>query len=109
MAERASTHAVFAARVDKLDDQALRQAAKDVVALIESPGWVFVQQLLGDLEDQTIEKVIHRRMSIEDYDAETALVSGIRQAREVTQTVLYVAQRREVRIEQLAALAAEEA
>ena len=109
MADRAATHVVYAGRLDRLDDSTLRQAAKDVAAIVDSPGWAFIQGLVQAREQQVLDRVVAGGLkTLENFEAETALVRGMRETREVAQTVLYVAQRREVEIERQAAERREE-
>jgi hypothetical protein len=105
MVKKAPTHEVFAEKVDgpkgdRRPTQELRQAAKDVAAMLDSPGWAFVSELLDYRKDLLMQRVIHGRLLEQaEYASLTAMVSGIEQAQQAGQTVLYVAQRREAELE----------
>lgn len=87
-----------------MDTNELRQVAKDVAAIVDSPGWAFIQELMQQREQQIVDRIIAGGLkTLENFEAETALVRGMRETREIAQTVLYKAQEREAELERRAA------
>jgi hypothetical protein len=95
MAERARNHTKFASQLEDLSDLERVEAARQVAATVESPGWGVIVGLLEGRRARLLDGLVRNELTRDaaEYVAELAEVRGIESALDAAATVLFVGER----------------
>ena len=100
MADRARHHIELAKLLDGLTDLEKVQAAKDVAATIETPGWAVIVQLLEDRRAQLLDLLVEHTpvRPKAEYAAALAQARELGVVLDVGASVLHLAERARLRL-----------
>ncbi len=89
----------FGPAVRALDDEALLQAEKQILSLMEHPGWVLVQDIIAKTVDVSTQKL--RYDPVKDHATmarDMGFQAGMESQKSVTKAIVHFARKREQRI-----------
>jgi hypothetical protein len=90
---------VFAPYVSKLSDEDLLQAEKQILELEQHPGWVLVQEIIGQAVDASAKKL--RYASVKDHATQSrdiGMQAGMESSRSIARAILLTAEERQRKI-----------
>ena len=90
LAERTRNHTKYARSLNGLEPEELIEAARQVAATMETPGWGFIVGLLTEQKDRHLDDLVRRSgvRTEAEYAAVLAEARGIQIALDAGQTVL---------------------